>query len=85
MTTKTQYIAQARAANPQPQYRTVNGEKIQLNEEEYETSIEAWAEMKTQQDAHLATLEAEAAAKASARSKLTALGLTDEEIAALLA
>ena len=41
MTTKAQYMTQARAANPQPQYRTVNGEEIELTDDEYEESIEA--------------------------------------------
>jgi hypothetical protein len=41
----------------------------------------AWAEEKTQKDAAIA---AELAAKASAEAKLTALGLTAEEIAAFI-
>jgi len=41
----------------------------------------AWAEEKAQKDAEIA---AENAAKASAEAKLTALGLTAEEIAAFI-
>jgi len=47
---------------------------------QYEAEAEAWAEAKAAREA----AEAEAAeAKASAEAKLTALGLTAEEIAAL--
>jgi hypothetical protein len=38
----------------------------------------------TEAEAHAAALEAQAAAKASARAKLAALGLTDDEIKALV-
>ena len=50
MTTKAEYIAQARAANPKPQYATINGVKVELTDEEYEVSIEAWALMRWYQD-----------------------------------
>lgn len=84
MTTKAEYIAQARAANPKPQYATVNGEQIELTDDEYETSLEAWAEMKVQQEAVQTAKETALAAKTSARNKLAALGLTDAEVNALL-
>ena len=81
MTTKQQYIAEARAANPQPQYRTVNGESIELTDDEYEASLEAWAEMRVSQDLAQAEADAIIAAKRSAYIKL---GLTDDEISAIL-
>jgi len=81
MTTKAQYMTQARAANPQPQYRTVNGEQIELTDDEYEASIEAWAEMRVEQDAAEAQAQAALATKRSAYKKL---GLTDQEIDALI-
>lgn len=81
MTTKQQYIAQARAANPQPQYATINGEQIKLTDDEYEASLEAWAEMRVSQDLAQAKADAIIAAKRSAYIKL---GLTDDEISAIL-
>lgn len=47
--------------------------------------IEAIEEVQADRSADQAALEAKAAAKASAHSKLAALGLTDAEIAALVA
>lgn len=81
MTTKAQYITQARAANPQPQYATINGEQIELIDEEYEASLEAWAEMRVSQDLAQAEADAIIAAKRSAYIKL---GLTEPEISAIL-
>ena len=81
MTTKNEYIAQARTENPKPQYQTVNGEQIELSDDEYEASIEAWADMRVEQD----MVETKAAElKATKRSAYTKLGLTAEEIEALL-
>lgn len=84
MTTKNQYIAQARAANPKPQYRIENGVEIELTDDEYEVSLAAWAEMRIQQDEVDAARETSEAAAASGRAKLAALGLTEAEVAALL-
>lgn len=50
MTTKNEYAAQARAANPKPQYATLNGVQVELTNDEYETAIEAWALMRWYQD-----------------------------------
>ena len=50
MTTKNEYIAQAKSANPKPMFATINGEKIALTDEEYETAIENWAIMRVMQD-----------------------------------
>ena len=81
MTTKNEYIIQARSENPKPQYQTVNGEQIELSDDEYEASIEAWADMRVEQD--MAETKA-AELKATKRSAYTKLGLTAEEIEALL-
>ena len=84
MTTKNNYISQARVANPKPQYRTENDARIELTDDEYENSLVMWAEMKIQQE-KIETAEQEiATAKASGRAKLAALGLNDDEIVALL-
>jgi hypothetical protein len=84
MTTKTQFIAEAKAANPKPLYRTENGTPIELTDEEYESSIEAWAEMRVEQEKIAEQSRAKEAAAASGRAKLAALGLTDDEIDALV-
>jgi lipopolysaccharide biosynthesis regulator YciM len=81
MTTKNQYIQQARAANPKPQYRTVNGVEIELSDDEYEASLEAWAEMRLEQDATEASAAELLATKKAAYAKL---GLTNDEIEAVL-
>ena len=51
MTTKAEYIAQAKAANPKPMYATINDVRVQLSDAEYDEAIEAWAEMRVEQDA----------------------------------
>jgi len=55
MTTKQQYIAQAKADNPKPMYATINGEQVQLSDDEYDQAITAWAEMRVEQDASQTT------------------------------
>lgn len=84
MTTKAQYISQARAANPKPQHRIENGIQIELSDDEYEASLEAWAEMKLDQDAFMAAKQTAETAKASIRNKLAALGLGEAEIKELV-
>jgi len=84
MTTKQQYITQAKAANPKPLYATINDEQVQLSDAEYDETITAWAEMRVAQDVAAEADADAAAAAASGRAKLAALGLTDDEIDALL-
>lgn len=58
--------------------------EVELTAEEVaqrEADAVAWAEAQAQREAEIA---AKAAAKASAESKLAALGLTSEEVAALI-
>lgn len=61
--------------------------KIQIDNQVRDATAEEIAMIQTAQNEHvarLAALEAAAAAKVSARAKLKALGLTDDEIAALV-
>lgn len=61
--------------------------KIQINDEIREATIDEAAVIEAARAdvvAQLAAFEAVSAAKVSARSKLKALGLTDDEIAALV-
>lgn len=60
--------------------------KIQIGDEIRDMSDDEKANydaVKREAAAHVAAIEAAAAAKVSARAKLKALGLTDDEIAAL--
>ena len=50
MTTKKQYADQCRAAHPKPVYATINDVQVQLTDDEYETMIENWAQMRVEQD-----------------------------------
>ena len=80
MTTRAQFVTKAKADNPKPQYKTINGVQIELTDEEYETSIQALATMLVEQQ----EAELEAQSKAEARQAvLDKLGLTADEAAAL--
>lgn len=81
MKTKNDYIAEARQDNPKPMFYDANGVKIELSDDEYEAAIEAWATMRVQQDAAKSEADAKLATKRSAYAKL---GLTDDEINAIL-
>jgi len=50
MTTKKQYADQCRAAHPKPVYATLNDVQVELTDDEYETMIENWAQMRYWQD-----------------------------------
>ena len=50
MTTQAEYAKQAKANNPKPLYANINGEQIELTDEEYDATIEAWALMRFYQD-----------------------------------
>jgi hypothetical protein len=61
--------------------------KVQINDTVRDATPDEAAiidAQRAQAEAHAAAVEAQAAAKASARAKLAALGLTDDEIAALV-
>lgn len=81
MKTKDDYIAEARQDNPKPMFYDANGIKIELSDGEYEDAIEAWAIMRVEQDAAKNEADANLALK---RSAYTKLGLTDQEINAIL-
>jgi hypothetical protein len=81
--TKTQRIEAFRAENPEL-FKQVNGDRIQLTDEEYETTLGEWADNQIAKEAEeTAKLEAEAK-KVSGKAKLKALGLSDAEIEALV-
>jgi hypothetical protein len=81
--TKTQRIEAFRAEYPEL-FKQVNGDRIQLTDEEYEITLGEWADNQIAKEAEeTARLEAEAK-KESGKAKLKALGLTDAEIEALV-
>ena len=51
MTTKKQYADQCRAAHPKPVFAIINDAQVELTDDEYETMIENWAQMRVEQDA----------------------------------
>ena len=61
-----------------------NGIDRDMTDEEVALLAQARKEMAADLQAQVAAIQAAAAAKASARAKLKALGLTDDEIAALV-
>ena len=61
-----------------------NGIDRDMTDEEVALLAQARKEMAADLQAQVAALEAAAAAKVSGRAKLKALGLTDDEIAALV-
>ena len=80
MTTKAQYLTQIKTENPTIT-KSINGENIVLNDAEYEATCEAWATMKTEQDAHI---KAEADKATARQAVLDRLGITADEAALLL-
>ena len=80
MTTKAQYLTQIKTENPTIT-KSINGENIVLDAAEYETTCEAWATMKTEQDAHI---KAEADKAVAREALLARLGITAEEAQLLL-
>lgn len=57
---------------------------IELTDEEIAVMEEAWAVRQAEKDAEEAAALAAAEAKASAEAKLAALGLTSDEVAAII-
>jgi hypothetical protein len=81
--TKAERIEAFRAEYPEL-FKQVNGDRIQLTDEEYETTLGEWADNQIAKEAEeTARLEAEAK-KVSGKAKLKALGLSDAEIEALV-
>ena len=80
MTTKTEMIAIIKAENPTLQIGDDEQGYTQLNAEDYEAQIEAWADVRLAKE----TKKAEAdEARATATAKLAALGLTTDDLKAL--
>jgi ribosomal protein L13 len=84
--TKSELIALCKKENPK-MISVINGEEIELTGADYEAACEQWAEMRLQQIAYEAEQEtlkqAEAASKAAAEAKLSALGLEPDDLKAL--
>ncbi len=80
MTTLTELVKELKIANPQPLYKTINDEQIELTDAEYKNAIEALAKMQLEQK----TVQIEFENKAAARQAvLDKLGLTADEVTAL--
>jgi hypothetical protein len=63
--------------------KQVNDEIIELDQDEYDETIDAWSNSKFQKLTFAAEAEAKAQAKATAEGKLAALGLTTDDLRAL--
>ena len=83
MTTKAELIAQFKAEHP-TLTKMENGEIIQLDAKEYEGTISTWADNTLQAQADESAKVAKANAKIAAQAKLAALGLTPDEVAAIV-
>ena len=81
--TKTQRIAAFRAEYSEL-FRQVNGDRIKLTDEEYETTLGEWADNQIAKEAEDAARAEAEAKKVSGKAKLKALGLSDAEIDALV-
>jgi hypothetical protein len=81
--TKEQWIEEYRAEHSEL-YKQVDDERIKLNDEEYEETINYWAENQIAMEEEKIAKEESLLAKESAKSKLLALGLSEEEISALV-
>lgn len=80
MKTKENYIAEAIADNPKPLFFDANGIAVKLTDDEYNQAIEAWAEMRIEQDNAKNQNQELLQLKNSALIKL---GLTADEASAL--
>jgi hypothetical protein len=80
MKTKNDYLTEARKDNPKPLFFDANGIKIELSDDEYETAIHAWADMRLIQ---IAEEEKQVAKEAAKKALIEKLGLTADEISAL--
>jgi hypothetical protein len=77
---KEQLIAELKTQNPSLKYG-INDEVFQMSSEEYEATIESWADARIAKEQTKAEAEALRATKISAYEKM---GLTEAEIEALL-
>jgi hypothetical protein len=81
--TKTQRIEAFRAEYPEL-FKQVNGDRIQLTDEEYEATLVEWADNAIAKEAEDGARAEAEAKKVSGKAKLKALGLSDAEIEALV-
>ena len=86
MITKEELIAQCKKENPE-MFSVINDQVVYLNDEEYNLACENWAQMQLDILKEIAEKEKEQKIKAEARAqveaKLSALGLTTEDLKAL--
>jgi hypothetical protein len=80
--TKDELIAQFNLENPEI-VSTINGEKITLDVAEYEKTRADWVAMRLDQIKLENEIAAADTAKESAQTKLSALGLTTDDLKAL--
>jgi hypothetical protein len=82
MTTLETKIAELKTKYP-TLTKGVNEHVIELDADEYENTITAWAEYELEQVAAEAAVKVAEAAKEAAQAKLAALGLTTDDLKAL--
>ncbi len=80
MTTLTELVKELKIANPQPLFKTINDEQIELTDAEYKNAIEALAKMQLEQKAMQIEFENKVAARQAVLDKLN---LTADEVTAL--
>jgi hypothetical protein len=83
MKTKQQIIEDLKLEFPTLRLGNDNDGYNDLSAEEYEETIQQWADGRLAKIARKVEAEAQAAAKAAAQAKLAALGLTVEDLQAL--
>ena len=84
MTTKKQMIDLLSIEFPILQVGDEDNGYSELSVEDYETTIAQWADVRLVKEAQALEVEAKVAAKATAQAKLSALGLTEEEVQAII-
>lgn len=82
MTTKNELIAQFKTENPTIT-ATINGEEILLNSADYDKTMNDWVAMRLDQIKLETEIAKNIAAKEAAQAKLSALGLTTDDLKAL--
>lgn len=80
--TKQEIIKQLKQENPTLSYG-INDEVFEMTSEQYEQTINSWADARIAKQQATLEAEAKAEAKAAAESKLQALGLTADDLKAL--
>ena len=83
MTTKQQMIKILENQFPTLKVGSDDKGYTELSADEYDATINEWANAKLAREAKAAEAEAKAEAKAAAQAKLAALGLTVEDLTAL--